>query len=334
MPVKSTTKTMEVDVVSLESALEQAFLKVAQEESQELPAANTIESWLNEQEDVVRRPESIGSRSETASHVSCAHHCSCRKEIATLAAENQAIRFNQEKLFHFFSMGRSFAHPSSHLPDPPVGSTCSVAHEATEVFSLAPTTDSRAEEQKKKREKIKEIIFESRNPQRVSEARTKKKTEVLAEKRSTDPMIAAQVLLAQSLLGAAGVSGAAQVNPILAGGGGIEDIINPVRAKLRAIAKHPKYNGSPRRWAVFKREFSLWVSKNKLQDDEKLDALLECLEGPIRDTWIKSYTDRADSSNPLTYSELFALLEGRGSRLPEDHYRTLLTSFPNISKLR
>ena len=267
VPVKSTAKTMEVDVVSLESALEQAFLKVAQEESQELPAANTIESWLNEQEDVVRRPESIGSRSETASHVSCAHHCSCRKEIATLAAENHAIKFNQEKLFHFFSMGRSFAHPSSHLPDLPVGSTYSVADEATEVFSLAPTTDSRAEEQKKKREKLKERVFESKNPRRVSEARTKKKTEVLAEKRSTDPMIAAQVLLAQSLLGAAGVSGAAQVNPILGGGGGIEDIINPVRAKLGAIAKQPKYNGNPRRWAVFKREFSLWVGKNKLRDE-------------------------------------------------------------------
>ena len=94
-------------------------------------------------------------------------------------------------------------------------------------------------------------------------------------------MIAAQVLLAQSLLGAAGVSGAAQVNPILTGGGGIEDIINPVRAKLRAIAKQPKYNGNPRRWAVFKRDFSLWVGKNKLRDDEKLDALLECLEVPF-----------------------------------------------------
>ena len=253
-PVKSTAKTMEVDVVSLESALEQAVLKVAQEESQEVPAANTIESWLNEQEDVVRRPESVGMRSETASYVSCAHHCSCRKEIPTLAAENQAIKFNQEKLFHLFSMGRSFAHPSSHLPDPPVGSTCSVADEATEVFSLAPTTDSRAEESKKKREKLKGRVFESRNPQRVSEARTKKKTEVLAEKRSADPMIAAQVLLAQSLLGAAGVTGAAQVNPILTGGGGIEDIINPVRAKLRAITKQPKDNGNPRRWAVFEEE--------------------------------------------------------------------------------
>ena len=250
-----------------------------------------------------------------------------------LAAEKQAIKINQEKLFSSLTMGRSSAHPHSHLPDPPVGSTCSVADEATEVFSLAPTTDSRAEKQNKKREKLKERVFESKNPQRVSETRTKKKTEVLAEKRSTDPMIAAQVLLAQSLLGAASVSGAAQVNPILASGGGIEDIINPVSAKLRAIAKQPKYNGNPRRWAVFKREFSLWVGKNKLRDAEKLDALLECLEGPIRDTWIKSYTDGAHSSNPVTYSELFALLEGRGSRLPEDHYRTLLTSFPNIPKL-
>ena len=41
-------------------------------------------------------------------------------------------------------------------------------------------------------------------------------------------MIAAQVLLAQSLLGATGASDAAQVNPILAGGGGIEDIAVPV----------------------------------------------------------------------------------------------------------
>ena len=111
LPVNPTAKTMEVDVVSLEAALEQASLKVAQEESQELPVANTIQRWLNEQEDVVRKPEPIGSRSETASHVSCAHHCWCRKEIAVLAAENQAIKLNQEKFFSFLTMGRSFAHP-------------------------------------------------------------------------------------------------------------------------------------------------------------------------------------------------------------------------------
>ena len=106
-----------------------------------------------------------------------------------------------------------------------------------------------------------------------------------------------------------------------------------MRPKLRAIAKQLKYNGNPRRWAAFKREFSLWVCKIKLRDDGKLDALLECLEGPIRDTCIQSYTDRADSSDPLTYSELFGLLVGRGSRLPEDHYLTLLNPSPNIPEL-
>ena len=63
------------------------------------------------------------------------------------------------------------------------------------------------------------------------------------------------------------------------------------------------------------------------------DALLECLEGPICDRWIQSYSDRADSPNSLTYSELLSLSEGRGSMLPEDHYRTLCTSFSNIPKL-
>ena len=274
VPVHTTAQAMEVDAVSLEKALEEAFLKVAQEESKDLPITNTIQSWLSEQEDVVRKPESRGPWSETASHVSCAHHCSCRNEIAKLNSENQAIKINQEKLFSFLAMGRSFAHSPCPTKDPPVESACSVAFGATEVFSLAPTADSRAEEKKRKRENLKERVFESKNPQRFSEARNKEKKEILAEKTYTEPMIAAQVLLAQKLLGAAGASGGAQVNPILAGGGSIEDIINLVRANLRAIAKQPKCNCNPRRWAFFKREVSLWGGKNKLRDDEKLDALL------------------------------------------------------------
>ena len=94
VPIHTTAQAMEVDAVSLEKALEEAFLEVAQEESKDVPITNTIESWLSEQEDVVRKPESIGSRSETASHVSCAHHRSRRKEIAKLTSENQAIRKN------------------------------------------------------------------------------------------------------------------------------------------------------------------------------------------------------------------------------------------------
>ena len=141
--------------MSLDKALKEGFLMVAQEESKNLPITNMIESWLSEQEDVVRKPESMGSRSETASHVSCAHHCSCRKEKAQLHSENQAIKINQEKLFSFLAMGRSFAQPPCPSKDPPAGYARSVADEATEAFSLAPITGSRAEEKKKKREKLK-----------------------------------------------------------------------------------------------------------------------------------------------------------------------------------
>ena len=79
LQVHTTAQAMEVDAVPLEKALEEAFLKVAQEESKDLHITNTIESWLSEHGDVVRKRKSIRSRSETASHVSCAHHCLCRK---------------------------------------------------------------------------------------------------------------------------------------------------------------------------------------------------------------------------------------------------------------
>ena len=49
LPVHTTAQAMEVLAVSLEKALEEAFLKVAQEESKDLPITNTFESWLNEQ---------------------------------------------------------------------------------------------------------------------------------------------------------------------------------------------------------------------------------------------------------------------------------------------
>ena len=65
LPVHTAAKAMEVDAVSLEQALKEAFLKVAQEESKDLPITNTIESCLSEQEDMVRKRGSIGSRSET-----------------------------------------------------------------------------------------------------------------------------------------------------------------------------------------------------------------------------------------------------------------------------
>ena len=241
---------MEVDAGSLENALEEAFLKVAQQKSPKLPITSTIESWLNEQEDVVRRAESKGSQSATASHVAWIHHCSCRKEIAQLQSENQAININQETRFSFVTIGRTFAHCPYPTKDPPAGSAYSTSDAGTEVFLLAPTTDSTAEEKKKGRTKLQERVFESKKLSMFWKPGRKK---ILTEKRYTDPTIVPQVTLTQSFLGAAGASGAAQINPILAIGGGIEAILNAVRSKLKAIAKQRKYNVNPLRWAIFKR---------------------------------------------------------------------------------
>ena len=68
------------DSETLEKALEEAFLQMAKRESEREtnpPTTGTIESWLSEQADVVQRPDSVTTRSDTTSHVSYAHPCSC-----------------------------------------------------------------------------------------------------------------------------------------------------------------------------------------------------------------------------------------------------------------
>ena len=123
MPVRPTAETMEVDAGSLEKALEEPPLKLAPRDPRDPPITNTIESCLNEQGDVVRRPESIASRSQTFSHISCAHHCSCRKEIALLQRENHAIKINQQKKVLLFDNEKNFS-TSPLCPEGSTGRIC------------------------------------------------------------------------------------------------------------------------------------------------------------------------------------------------------------------
>ena len=62
-------------------------------------------------------------------------------------------------------------------------------------------------------------------------------------------------------------------------------------------------------------------------------ALLDCLEGAPANTWLRTWSDREDSSSPLTFDEVWEQLEVRGSRLPEDHYHQMLKNFPSFSRL-
>ena len=139
----------------------------------------------------------------------------------------------------------------------------------------------------------------------------------------------AQLLLAQTLAGAGVANDAAKVSAITAGVG-LESLLNPTPPRLLEVAKRPKYNGNPRRWPQFQREFKLWLKTQKLHEDQYLTALLDCLEGPPANTSLRTWSDREETSSPLTFDQVWEQLEVRGSRLPEDHYHQMLKNFPHF----
>ena len=98
-------------------------------------------------------------------------------------------------------------------------------------------------------------------------------------------------------------------------------------------AAQPKYNGNPKRWPEFQREFKLWVKTQNLQKDQFLTALLDCLEGPPANTCLQPLSDCEETSSRLTFDEVWEQLEVRGSRLPEDHYHQMQKNFPSLSRL-
>ena len=196
--------------------------------------------------------------------------------------------------------------------------------------------DSRTTDARISRTKLKERVKISRSESRTAKARTEaqnaKRTASRTAPPAADSNTLAQLLLAQILAGAGVANDAAKVSAITAGVG-LDSLLNPTSLRLRQVAKQPKYNGNPRRWPQFQREFKLWVKTQKLQDDQFLMALLDCLEGAPANTWLRTWNDREDTSSPLTFDEVWEQLEVRGSRLPEDHYHQMLKNFPSFSRL-
>ena len=76
----------------------------------------------------------------------------------------------------------------------------------------------------------------------------------------------------------------------------------------------------------------MYVKTQKVHEDHYLTALLDCLQGPPANTWLRTWSDREDTSFPLTFEEVWEQLEVRGSRLPEDHYHQMLKNFPSFSR--
>ena len=301
----------------LAAAVEEGILEAARQASLEIRAegAPQVDSWLRTTE--ISGPTACSGPSGHGMY--CPADCSCRfqrdAELQELKDQMRLIiqRLGIKNLFktHMRSEGASS-----------VGQATEPSEEATEIFSIAPSVDSRTTDARISRTKLKEWVKISRSESRTAKARTEaqnaKRTASRTSPPAADSNTLAQLLLAQTLAGAGVANDAAKVSAITAGVG-LDSLLNPTSLRLRQVAKQPKYNGNPRRWPQFQREFKLWVRTQKLQDDQFLMALLDCLEGPPANTWLRTWSDREDTSSPLTFDEVWEQLEVRGSRLPEDH---------------
>ena len=315
----------------LAAAVEEGILEAARQASLEIRAegAPQVDSWLRTTE--ISGPTACSGPSGHGMY--CPADCSCRFQRDS---ELQLLKDQMHLIIETLGIKNLFKTHMRSEGASSVEQATEPSEEATEIFSIAPSVDSRTTEARISRTKLKERVKISRSESRTAKARTEAQNAKPTASRTAPPAAdsnaLAQLLLAQTLAGAGVANDAAKVSAITAGVG-LDSLLNPTSLRLRQVAKQPKYNENPRRWPQFQREFELWVKTQKLQDDHFLMALLDCLEGAPANTWLRTWSDREDTSSPLTFDEVWEQLEVRGSRLPEDHYHQMLKNFPSFSRL-
>ena len=306
----------------LAAAVEEGILEAARQASLEIRAegAPQVDSWLRTTE-----ISGLTACSGPSGHgMYCPADCSCRFQRD---AELQALKDQMSLIIQTLGIKNLFKTHMRSEGASSVEQATEPSEEATEISA----TDARISRTKLK-ERVKICRSESRTAKARTEAQNAKRTASRTAPPAADSNTLAQLLLAQTLAGAGVANDAAKVSAITAGFG-LDSLLNPTFLRLRQVAKQPKYNGNPQRWPQFQREFKLWVKTQKLQDDQFLMALLDCLEGAPANTWLRTWSDREDTSSPLTFDEVWEQLEVRGSRLPEDHYHQMLKNFPSFSRL-
>ena len=315
----------------LPAAVKEGILEAARQASLEIRAegAPQVDSWLRTTE--ISGPTACSGPSGHGMY--CLADCSCRFQRD---AELQTLKDQMHLIIETLGIKNLFKTHMRSEGASSVEQATEPSEEATEIFSIAPSVDSRTTDARISRTKLKERVKISRSESRTAKARTEAQNAKRTASRTAPPAAdyntLAQLLLAQTLARAGVANDAAKVSAITAGVG-LDSLLNPTSLRLRQVAKQPKYNGNPRRWPQFQREFKLWVKTQKLQDDQFLMALLDCLEGAPANTWLRTWSDREDTSSPLTFDEVWEQLEVRGSRLPEDHYHQMLKNFPSFWRL-
>ena len=281
----------------LAAAVEEGILEAARQASLEIRAegAPQVDSWLRTTE--ISGPTACSGPSGHGMY--CPADCSCRFQRDT---ELQLLKDQMQLIIQTLGIKDFFNTHMRSEGASSVEQATEPSEEWTEIFSIAPSVDSKTTDARISRTKLKERVKISRSESRTAKARTEaqnaKRTASRTAPPAADSNALAQLLLAQTLAGAGVANDAAKVSAITAGVG-LDSLLNPTSLRLRQVAKQPKYNGNPRRWPQFQREFKLWVKTQKLQDDQFLMALLDCLEGAPANTWLRTWSDREDSSSPL-----------------------------------
>ena len=315
----------------LAAAVEEGILEAAKQGSLEIRAqgAPKVDSWLKSTDlcGPAACPAPAGHR------MYCHVDCLCRTKRDS---ELQELKDQMQLIVHTLSIKKTFKTHMRSEGASSVGKETEPSEEATEIFSIAASVDSKTTDARISRDKLKERVKISPSESRTEKAREKAQNAKRTASRTTpsaaDSNALAQLLLAQTLAGAGVANDAAKVSAITAGVA-LESLLNPTSLRLRKVAKQPKYNGNPRRWPQFQPEFKLWVKTQKLHEDQYLTAHLHCLEGRPANTWLRTWSDREETSSPVTFDEVWEQLEVRGSRLPEDHYNQMLKNFPSFSRL-
>ena len=246
----------------LAATVEEGILEAARQASLEIRAegAPQVDSWLRATE--ISGPTACSGPSGHGMY--CPADCSCRFQRD---AELQTLKDQMHLIIETLGIKNLFKTHMRSEGASSVEQATEPSEEATEVFSIAPSVDSRTTDARISRTKLKERVKISRSESRTAKARTEaqnaKRTASRTAPPAADSNTLAQLLLAQTLAGAGVANDAAKVSAITAGVG-LDSLLNPTSLRLRQVAKQPKYNGNPRRWPQFQREFKLWVKTQKL----------------------------------------------------------------------
>ena len=225
----------------LAAAVEEGILEAARQASLEIRAegAPQVDSWLRTTE--ISGPTACSGPSGHGMY--CPADCSCRFQRD---AELQLLKDQMHLIIQTLGIKDLFKTHMRSEGASSVEQATEPSEEATEIFSIAPSVDSRTTDARISRTKLKERVKVSRSESRTAKARTEAQNAKRTASRTAPPVAdsntLAQLLLAQTLAGAGVANDAAKVSAITAGVG-LDSLLNPTSLRLRQVAKSSMTSG-------------------------------------------------------------------------------------------